>query len=218
MLLSHSSSFAVNGRHFLSWPLSTLSPTLPLGGGWSRLSGVELGRRNRAYFPDFSSLAALESESSIGSKYLPCIPVPTFCRVASHVWGLVGNPTNMIHSIVSFWVYYMAFMTGGISLIPQNQDRKVWFWSPVILLILFLKLFQIQVGKRVYLLSVFIPYWIFFSPPKIYLRMAALGLCSRSGLSPVFASGSYSLLPCTGFPLWWRLLFWSMGSRVLGLQ
>lgn len=65
MLLSHSSSFAVNGRHFLSWPLSILSPTLPLGGGWSRLSGDELGRRSQSTFPDFSSLPALEEWSSI---------------------------------------------------------------------------------------------------------------------------------------------------------
>ena len=43
----------------------------------------------------------------------------------------------------------MAFMPEDISHIPQNQDRKVLSWSPVILLILFLMLFQIQVGKRV---------------------------------------------------------------------
>ena len=150
MLLSHSSSFAVNGRHFLSWRLSTLSPTLPLGGGWSRLSGDELGRRNRAHFPDLSSLPALESESSIGSRYLPCFSVPTFCRVASHVWGLVGiQPTWSIPQSNSRSLYYIAFMPEDISHTPQNQDRKVLFWSPVILLILFLKLFQILVGKRV---------------------------------------------------------------------
>ena len=38
------------------------------------------------------------------------------------------------------------------------------------------------------------------------------------GLSPVAASGGYSLLWCTGFSLWWLLLLQSMGSRGAGFS
>ena len=38
------------------------------------------------------------------------------------------------------------------------------------------------------------------------------------GLSLVVASGGYSLLPCTGFSLWWLLLLQSTGSRCVGFS
>ena len=48
--------------------------------------------------------------------------------------------------------------------------------------------------------------------------MAVLGLLAARGLSLVVASGSYSLLRCTGFSLQWRLLLRSTGSRHTGFS
>ena len=52
----------------------------------------------------------------------------------------------------------------------------------------------------------------------IYLFLAVLSPRCCAGFSLVVASGTYSLLWCTGFSLHWLLLFRSTGSRVLRLQ
>ena len=57
----------------------------------------------------------------------------------------------------------------------------------------------------------------FFNKFIYYLFLAALGLAVR-GLSLVAASGSYSLLRCPGFSLWWLLVLRSTGSRCAGFS
>ena len=47
--------------------------------------------------------------------------------------------------------------------------------------------------------------------------MAALGLHCCTGFSLVAANGGHSSLQCMGSSLWW-LLWWSMSSRVQGLN
>ena len=57
----------------------------------------------------------------------------------------------------------------------------------------------------------------------IYLFLAALGLrcwvfVAARELSLVVASRGFSSLWCTGFSLWWLLLFWSSRSRLAGFS
>ena len=55
----------------------------------------------------------------------------------------------------------------------------------------------------------------FFKIYFIYFWLCWVFVAAR-GLSLVGVSGSYSLLWCVGFSLWWLLLLWSTGSRCVG--
>ena len=63
------------------------------------------------------------------------------------------------------------------------------------------------IGRRIlFFLNLFIYFW---------LRWVFIAAC---GLSPVAASGGYSLLRCAGFSLQWLLLLQSLGSRRMGFS
>lgn len=148
ILLSHSSRFLSNGGHIHYWPLCTL----PMAGGvQNQLSGNELGRRNRI-FSAVSPLPVLESNSSIGSKHFPCFFVPHILQGSLPCVGTSGEPTNVTNSgslYNSGPLCHKAFLPEDVNHSPTDQGRNIIFWSPVILLILFFKLFRTQVRKRV---------------------------------------------------------------------
>ena len=50
---------------------------------------------------------------------------------------------------------------------------------------------------------------------KCYFNFAYWVFVAASVLSLLSTSRDYSLLQCSGFSLWWLLLFWSMGSVVV---
>ena len=51
-----------------------------------------------------------------------------------------------------------------------------------------------------------------------YLFLTVPVFVAAHRLSLIAVSNGYSLLGCVGFPLWWLLLLWSMGSGVPGFQ
>ena len=62
----------------------------------------------------------------------------------------------------------------------------------------------------------FLSFFLLFYYLFTYFWICWVSVAHR--LSLVAASRGYSLLWCTGFSLWWRLLLWSMGFRHMGFS